>query len=667
MKTDALSLQILADYCAAAAEAMAYTLMRTAHSTFVKETEDFSCGLLTPEGLTFASPKTLGATWYIGLDYGPVIRMIPAYEEGDVCLTNDAYSGAVATHTPDIHIWAPVFVDGELVCFVGGHIHNTDMGGAVPASLSRSLTEIHQEGLRIPPTKIMKRGVFNEELLELMGTNVRVPHQNWGDLNAQIASLAIGIRKTKEIVGRFGLQSFRQGMSDLMDYAEAQARAVVRSLPDGDYFHSEFADEDSDGGYPCRIALTLRIRDGDVVLDYSGSDPQVNASLNMPTGGRPRHVLAMVGLGYVLYSLNNNLMLNYGVLRVARAILPEGTVVNCTLPAAVGMRSLTCVITQVATIGAFAKAAPDRLPASPGGGGGIVNVKTVDRRGRLVLASLGPVGGGGGAMAWGDGSEGSGSISAFLRNTPVEISEAEVPIRFVRYGLANDTAGAGRWRGGSATVMEFEVFAPQTVVTARNRNRTIFACWGLRGGKAGSTSQFYRNLGRPDELVLGNRDLVNCNPHDVILITGAGAGGWGDPFERPPELVAFDVICEYISVEKALSDYGVVIVDGEVDVEATARERARPRAPLQLFDYGSGRDAFEKVWTVERYSALTDVLSQTQISWRHWTKTTIFKAVEDGMHKDATPADQVRAIYADLERKFPQLRMEIEQPAVAAE
>ncbi len=166
MKTSALSLQIFAHYCAAAAEAMAYTLMRTAHSTFVKETEDFSCGLLTPEGLTFASPKTLGATWYIGLDYGPVIKMINSYQEGDVCITNDAYSGAVATHTPDIHIWAPVFVDGELMCFIGGHIHNTDMGGAVPASLSRSLYEIHQEGLRIPPVKIMRRGVFDENLVK---------------------------------------------------------------------------------------------------------------------------------------------------------------------------------------------------------------------------------------------------------------------------------------------------------------------------------------------------------------------------------------------------------------------------------------------------------------------------------------------------------------------
>ncbi|MBV8912634.1 MAG: hydantoinase B/oxoprolinase family protein, partial [Acetobacteraceae bacterium] len=139
MKLDNASLQVLANYCAAAAEAMGWTLMRTAHSTFVKETEDFSCQVLTPEGLTVASPKTFGATWYTGLDYSGVIPRFD-YREGDICLTSDPYAGSVATHTPDIHLWKPVFRDGALICFVGNHIHNTDVGGAVPATLSRTLT-----------------------------------------------------------------------------------------------------------------------------------------------------------------------------------------------------------------------------------------------------------------------------------------------------------------------------------------------------------------------------------------------------------------------------------------------------------------------------------------------------------------------------------------------
>src|SRR5208283_5859990 len=221
----------------------------------VKETEDFSCGLLTPEGVTFASPKTLGATWYVGLDYGPAIRMIEEYRQGYICITNDVYSGFVATHTPDIHIWKPVFHAGKIVCFVAGHIHNTDMGGAVPASLSRTLTEIHQEGIRVPPTKLMSRGVLDQKVVDILHLNVRMPEQNWGDLNAQIASVNTGERKVREMIERFGIDVWKEGMPALLDYAEQQARSVLAAIPDGDYPFTDYADEDSEGGYPCRVAV----------------------------------------------------------------------------------------------------------------------------------------------------------------------------------------------------------------------------------------------------------------------------------------------------------------------------------------------------------------------------------------------------------------------------
>ena len=185
---DKVTLEILANHCRAATESMAYTLYRTAHSTFVKETEDFTIGLLTPEGKTFAIPLDLGATWFPGLDYGPALDLVPGgYEEGDIAFTNDPYSGYVSTHSPDLHMWKPIFHEGELVAFSCGHIHNTDIGGAVPASLSRTLVEIHQEGIRFTPCKLYKRGELNEELLQVMMTNVRQPEQNWGDLKALLA------------------------------------------------------------------------------------------------------------------------------------------------------------------------------------------------------------------------------------------------------------------------------------------------------------------------------------------------------------------------------------------------------------------------------------------------------------------------------------------------
>ena len=279
MTVDNFRLQVLANHCTAAAEAMGYTLMRTAYSTFVKETEDFSAQLMTPAGKTFASPKTFGATWYTGLDYGRVIAMFDDYREGDIYLTNDPYSGFVATHTPDMHVWKPVFRDGRLVCFVGSHIHNTDMGGAVPASLSRTLTEVHQEGLRIPPMLLARDGVIDEKVLRIMEVNVRMPEQNRGDLNAQIAALNVGERKVHEIIDRFGVDEFMQGAEAILDYAEQQTRALIREIPDGEYRFAEYADEDTVGGYPCRIQITLRVRGDELELDFTGSDPQVEAAI----------------------------------------------------------------------------------------------------------------------------------------------------------------------------------------------------------------------------------------------------------------------------------------------------------------------------------------------------------------------------------------------------
>jgi N-methylhydantoinase B len=488
MNLDPTTLQVLANYCAAAAESMGWTLMRTAHSTFVKETEDFSCQVLTPEGLTVASPTSFGATWYTGLDYGGVLDRFD-YREGDICITSDPYAGYVATHTPDTHIWKPVFRDGELVCFVGCHIHNTDVGGAVPATLSRSLTEIQQEGLRIPPMRLMRDGVMNQDLLALIANNVRLPEQNWGDLNAQIACVNVGERKVHEIIDRFGRESFKSGLVGLLDYAERQARTLIASLPDGEYFFADYADEDQTGGYPVRVAVTLKIHGDTLTLDYTGSDPQLVSSLNMPTGGKERHSLAMVGVVYSLYSLDPTIMLNHGLVRAARAILPPGTVMNATMPAAVGMRSLMCNLSQTAVIGAFCRALPERMPAAPGSGVSIMNVKTTTRAGRTVMASIGPVGGGAGGGPFADGAEGCGANMSYLKNTPVEITEAEIPIKIRRYGLVPDSGGAGRWRGGSGLEMEFQLFAPQSMVTARNRDRSVFSAWGLRGGRAGRPSR----------------------------------------------------------------------------------------------------------------------------------------------------------------------------------
>src|SRR5260370_16552004 len=232
--------------------------------------------------MTFASPRDLGATWFSGLDYANALRLVADYRRGDICITNDPYSVFVCTHTPDLHMWKPIFGNDELVAFSVSHIHNTDVGGAVPASLARQLTEVHQEGIRIPPNKLYDQGKLNQVLLDVMLTNVRVPEQNYGDLQAQIAAMNTGERKVHDMVRKFGVEVFRQGVKDLLDLGERQARAVLARIPDGDYFFADYLDEDAPGGVPVRLALTLKISGDEAGLHFSGSDAQPQSSLNLP-------------------------------------------------------------------------------------------------------------------------------------------------------------------------------------------------------------------------------------------------------------------------------------------------------------------------------------------------------------------------------------------------
>lgn len=660
MAIDKVTLEILKNHTRAAAESMAFTLYRTAHSTFVKETEDFTTGLTTPEGETFATPTELGATWFVGLNYGRAIRMIDSYQEGDICMTNDPYSGFVCTHPPDMHIWKPIFHAGEIVAFSVGHIHNTDVGGAVPASLSRTLTEVHQEGVRIPPAKILEQGKLNRQVLDIFLANVRAPDQNWGDLKAQIAACNTGERKVKEMIARFGIETFKAGVGDLLDYAEAQARAIVRGLPDGTYPFADYMDEDAVNGWPCRIKLTLHIRGDELVFDFTGSDPQLESSLNMPTGGDERHVLLLVGMTYVLYSLDPSLFLNSGVARVCRCVLPSGTIVNPVFPAAVGMRTLSCNRLHGLTFGAFAQAAPDRLAGAPASGGPIMNVNTIDNRtGRRIMAAINPMTGGSGGRKAGDGHDGSGANQGFLKNTPVEINEVEAGIRVLRYGLMRDSAGPGLHRGGLGTEMIFQAFSPGTKVTARNRDRTHFTGWGIAGGKAGGPSKFILNPGRPNETNLKNTDILTIGPGDVIHVTCGGAGGWGDPLQRDPAKVALDWRRGWVTAGHARAGYGVVLKDGAVGAAETAALRAHmATAPRKagFYDLGSYREAFEAVWTEANYDALTDCLASLPVHWRFYAKHRIFAAI-DAMDPAARKGDgsEVRAVFEALLREFPQL------------
>ncbi|USJ27650.1 hydantoinase B/oxoprolinase family protein [Ensifer adhaerens] len=654
---DHLNLQVFANHTRAAAENMAYTLQRTAHSAFVKETEDFTVMLINRNGETFGVPMGLGATWYPGLTYTRAIAMIDDYKPGDVAFTNDPYSCFVATHAPDTHLWKPVFHDGEIIAWTGGHIHNTDMGGAVPASLSRALTEIHQEGIRFPPMKLVNEGVFDEDILKIMTINVRKPELNIGDIKALVGALNTGERKILAMVEKFGKEAFLKGAEVLLDHAEVQARDILRAMPNGTWEFVDYADEDSVEANPCRLKLTLTIRGDEAILDFTGSDPQLGSSLNVPSGGDPRHTMLLVGIYYVLYTINPKILLNTGLTRPFTCITPEGSVLNPVSPAAVGMRSLTCARLRSVIFGAFCQVVPEKLPAAPAGNNCIVNVMTTDERtSRTVIAAVNPVVGGGGGMPYRDGTNGSGADAAYLKNTPIEITETEVPIEFVKYGLAKDSGGAGRWRGGLATELAFRVFTPGSRITARNRDRSFFRPWGLLGGRAAGLSDMVLNPGQHNYKRLGNIDTAVLQPGDVLEIRSAGGGGRGNPLEREAWRVAQDVERGYVSLEAAERDYGVVIGNGVVDEAATAKVREARAKPTAHFHYGPEREGYERQWTPEAYDLLTEVLAALPIHWRFFAKTEIFRRM-----KDRSGREGVLAALAEVRARFP----DMPAPAVA--
>ncbi len=651
MRTDPVTLQVLRNHTRAAAESMATTLYRTAHSTFVKETEDFTIQLLDRNGKSCAVPIDLGATWYPGLDYKAALTLVPGgYQPGDIAMTNDPYSGFLATHSPDIVMWKPVFHEGEIIAYAGGHIHNVDVGGAVPASLSRTLTDVHQEGIRVPPAKLYRAGVLNEELLRIMLANVRVPDQNWGDLKALVAAVNTGERRVLDLVRRFGVATVVDGLADLLDYAEAQARRVLASVPDGEYRFTEYCDEDAANGNPLRLCLKLTISGDGADLDFAGTDPQTLSSLNVPTGGHPRHSLLLVGAYYVLSALHPGITLNFGTTRAFTCYVPDGCVLNPQFPAAVGMRSLTCGRLRSLIFGAFAQAAPERMPAAPAGATSIINMAAENpRTGQRSISAIAPIVGGGGAMPHRDGTDGAGADAAYLKNSPIEITETEAPARILRYGLMPDTGGPGAHRGGMAQVLEFCATAPDAFVTARNRDRTLFQPWGVLGGRPGASGSFTLNPGTNRERDLGNTDALQLAPGDVLRVVSPAGGGRGDPFTRVPADVLRDVRSGLVTVEGAGRDYGVAVIAGAVDEVETARLRAEA-IPRTEFAPGRAREAHERRWTDEAYAAMHARLVTLPVSWRAPMKTLLFAAVREAPANQSTTEVIARAFTAYVER-----------------
>src|SRR5215471_13669562 len=510
MRLDALTLELLRNYLHGAVEDMAYAVERTAHTTFVKETADFTCGLLNPSGEFFAYPVELGVASMAGINYARTLEAVGTLAPGDVVITNDPYgSAAAATHLPDLHLVRPIFWEDRLVGHAAGFLHCSDIGGLVPASISPRAAEIFQEGLRLPPKKLFVGGQVNQDLLDVILANCRIPEQNWGDLQALVAGLVTGERRLHALIARFGVDVVQKGMDDLLDYTERKVQALIRRMPRGRYEFSDYIEDDVVTDIPIRLKVVLTVGDGVIHLDFTGSDVQVGSALNVPTGGRAHPFMAVALFNYFI-TRDPGIPLNAGVLRPIRMTLPAGSVVNPQFPAACGVRYATVLRVYDAVLGALARALPAEIPAASGGQGCMVALSLPDpEAGRRHVTVIEPMIGGGGGRPARDGVDGCDASLGFLKTTPAETLEVEVPSLVVRrFDLVTDSGGPGRWRGGHAVRLDMQVFRPEGQVTARGMERLRFAPWGVAGGRAGSTGRAVLNPDTARERAVAKIDLL---------------------------------------------------------------------------------------------------------------------------------------------------------------
>lgn len=611
---DKITLEILANRYQAVVDEMAQVLFRTAHTVFVKETQDYGTVLVSPGGEVFAAPRRYGVMMMVGMPMGDAIAaMGDDVREGDVFISNDPEATrGMCTHLSDVFLWKPVFHAGEIVCYAWTFIHVSDVGGSVPGSIQPSSYEIYQEGIRIPPRKLYREGVLDQDLLDLFKANCRTPDQNWGDMKACLASLTTAERHVHELIERFGIDTITGSIPALLDYGERQARRIISGVPDGVYTFSDFLEGDMAGLGLIRINITLTIEGDDFLMDFTGSAPQVRAALNLPSFSKDGHWMLITALINWFCTQEPTIAYNAGLARPLRIHVPEGTILNPQSGSAYGARYATSHKVCDVAIGALAQAVPMQLPATDSGQGSILLVSVPDfAAGGRKVSVIQPIVGGAGARPMDDGVDGTMVLLNFLKNIPTEVFEREMPeILIHHYGLRPDSGGPGRYRGGTGIEIEFETRVPFTTVTSRSMERYIFPPPGRLGGKPGATGYTLFKPRRETPADIGKIDLLDMDVGDRLRIGTQGGGGFGHPFERPEADVREDVLNGLVSYEVAAQVYGVILAeDGGINTEATRARRNQLRTeaeqePALQFGFGPARLDHYRRWPNAIYDAM---------------------------------------------------------------
>jgi N-methylhydantoinase B len=511
---DAISLEVFKNLFSSIAEEMGVALQRTAYSPNIKERRDFSCAIFDAEGRMIAQaahiPVHLGA---MPLAVAAA-RSECAIHRGDIVVLNDPYLGG--THLPDITMVSRCAAEPRF--YVASRAHHADVGGISPGSMPLA-TEVYQEGLIIPPIKLVEGGRINQAALALICRNVRTPDERRGDLAAQIAAQRLGERRLAESAASHGAEAIHEHAAALLAYSERMMRTALRKVPDGVYAFEDYLDDDGHNGAPVRIVVSVTIAGDEATVDFTGSDAESAGGLNAV------YAVTCSAVYYVFKCLaGEDTPPNHGCYAPIRIIAPEGTIVNPRPPRAVAggnvetsQRLVDCLL------GALHTALPDRIPAASQGTMNNLTVGGIDPRRGKMYAYYETIGGGMGAGPQGDGLSGVHVHMSNTLNTPIEALEMHYPFRVTRYALRRGSGGAGRQRGGDGLVRSIQFRAPATVTLLSERRR--FAPYGLQGGAPGARGT--ARLTGDETRELPGKVTLTVTAGDELTIETPGGGGWG--------------------------------------------------------------------------------------------------------------------------------------------
>jgi N-methylhydantoinase B len=564
---DPIAFELFRNAIFSIADEMALTIFRTTYSGVLKDNMDYSTAFCDADGKLVAQGLTLPG--HLGAIPTALEVVVARYRDdmapGDVFAMNDPFEGGM--HLPDIFVFKPLYFEGERIAFAATICHHTDVGGRVAGSNASDSTEIYQEGLRIPPLKLYEVGKPNATLFALIEKNVRVPVKVFGDLRAQLAACHIAERQFLELTSRYGPALTRRYMADVVDHAERMTRSALRNLPDGQWSFEDWIDDDGvDVDKPIRLFVTMTKRDDHMLVDWTGTDPQVKGAINNTLSFTK--AASYTAIRSVLPADIPN---NEGVFRAIEVKAPPGTIANGVLPAACAARGLTGFRMVDCAFGCLAMMLPDKVfAASDGGNTGIsIGGYHADRSPFIYVDfTCGAWGG----RPWADGLDGNSNMFANMASHSVEVTEAEQPIRIEAYEFVPDKAGPGKFRGGVPFRRDYRFLEDEGILQVRSDRHTI-PPYGLYGGRPGKPSHNWLNP-ETENRPLPSKLTMTIRKGEVFRHEVAGAGGYGDPLERDPAAVARDVLNEVISRAAAEAEYGVVI-DGAGRIEPQATERLR--------------------------------------------------------------------------------------------